>query len=258
MTTKSAYRIRSVIDYDSLSFNPDEPEPLPDAMYQYPILREILHVLNAHISSVHPSASEEVFQGSNTFICYDPNDLNVRVGPDFYAAFGVDAQAIERRRLYLPWEVGKPPDFVLEVASVSTARHDITTKRDIYARIGVLEYWRFDRTGGEFYGQRLAGDRLENGVYQPMSLTTEPDGVVKGYSPTLGLSLCWRDEMLVFYNHQTGRYLRNLEQAEAALSAEQAARDSAEDALSAEQAARNSAEARIRQLEEQLRDREGE
>ena len=91
MTTKLAYRIQSVIDYDSLSFDPDEPESLPDAMFQYQILEEILHVLGTHITTLHPS--EEVFRSSNTFICYEPDDLNVRVGPDFYAAFGVDARS---------------------------------------------------------------------------------------------------------------------------------------------------------------------
>ena len=81
-------------------------------------------------------------------ICYDPTNLNVRVGPDFYFASGVDAPAIERTKLYLPWEAGKPPDFVLEIASESTAEHDVTGKRQIYAEIGVPEYWRFDRSGG--------------------------------------------------------------------------------------------------------------
>ena len=128
---KLTYSIQSVIDYDNLSFNPDDPEPLPDAMFQYPILEEVLHILGTHITSRRPS--EEVFRSSNTFICYDPADLNVRVGPDFYAAFGVDAQAIEQRRLYLPWEVGKPPDFALEIGSVSTARQDLITKRQLYA-----------------------------------------------------------------------------------------------------------------------------
>lgn len=232
MTTKLAYNIQSVVDYDSLSFNPDEPEPLPDAMFQYPVLQEILHILDTHITALYPS--EDVFRSSNTFICYDPTNLNVRVGPDFYAAFGVDALAIERRKLYLPWEVGKPPDFVLEVGSESTARQDVTTKRELYARIGVSEYWRFDRSGGEFYGHALAGDRLVDGAYQPIELTTEPDGVLKGYSPILRLSLCWRDEMLAFYNRETGAYLRNLRETETAL---------------------KSAEARIRQLEEKLRRR---
>ena len=119
------------------------------------------------------------------FICYDPSDLNVRVGPDFYAALGVDAPAIEKRKMYLPWEAGKPPDFVLEVGSESTARHDVTGKRDTYARVGVAEYWRFDRSGGELYGEPLAGDFLEGGTYRPAKLTTEPDGVPQGIQPGL-------------------------------------------------------------------------
>ena len=257
MTTRLAYRIQSVIDYDSLSFNPDAPEPLPDAMYQYPVFEEILGILGAHLDNLYPP--EEVFRSSNTFICYDPSNLNVRVGPDFYAAFGVDAPAIKRRRLYLPWEAGKPPDFALEIGSESTAEQDVITKREIYARIGISEYWRFDPTGGDYYGQALAGDRLVNGAYQSMDLTTEPDGVLKGYSPLLRLSLCRQDEMLKFYNHETGAYLRTLPQsqaalkdAEAALSVERVARQDTEAALSMERVARQDAEARIRQLEEEL------
>jgi Uma2 family endonuclease len=230
MTTKFAYKIQSVIDYESLSFNPDDPEPLPDGMFQYPIFEEIFSILGTHLDSLYPPG--EVFRSSNTFICYDPNNLNVRVGPDFYAAFGVDAQAIMQRKIYLPWEVRKPPDFVLEVASESTARQDVGPKRRTYAQIGIPEYWRFDSTGGEFYGEALAGDQLAEGVYQPIELTTEPDGILKGYSPSLGLSLCWREGMLAFYDHETGAYLRNYKE---------------------EQAAREAAEARIRQLEEELR-----
>ena len=149
----------------------------------------------------------------------------------------MDAAAIERTKLYLPWLVGKPPDFVLEVASESTADHDVTGKRQIYAQIGVPEYWRFDRSGGDYYGEPLAGDRLVNGIYQPVPLSQEPDGVLKGYSPALRLSLCWEEEMLRFYDHERGEYLRNYE---------------------AEQAARERAEARIRELEEELERRNQE
>ncbi len=263
MTTKLAYHIQTEIDYDSLSFNPDEPEPLPDAMHQYPVFEEILGILGAHLNSLYPP--EEVFRSSNTFICYNPSNLNVRVGPDFYAAFGVDAPAIERRKLYLPWEVGKPPDFVLEVGSESTAENDLVGKRRTYAQIGVAEYWRYDRTGGDFYGQPLAGERMVNGVYQPIELTTEPDGVLKGYSPVMRLSLCCQGDMLTFYYPETGEYLRNLPAekaarlaAEAARLSAEAARLSAEETARTERAARRDAEARIRQLEEELRRRQGE
>ena len=215
MTTKLAYQIESVIEYDKLGFDPDEPEPLPDAMFQYPIFQEVFHILDTHITNLYPS--EDVFRSSNTFICYDQTNLNVRVSPDFYAAFGVDSLAIKQRKIYLPWEVGKPPDFVLEVASESTAQQDMIAKRQIYAQIGIPEYWRFDPTGGDFYGQPLAGDRLVNHTYEPMELTAEPDGILKGYSQALRLSLCGLDGMLKFYNHETNSYLRNLVQTQAAL-----------------------------------------
>ncbi len=256
MTTKLAYQIRSVINYDQLSFNPDVPEPLPDAMYQYPVLQEVLHVLDTHLSSLYPA--EEVFRSSNTFICYDPADLNLRVGPDFYAAFGVDAPAIERRKLYLPWEVGKPPDFALEVGSESTRRQDSTVKRQLYAQIGISEYWRFDRTGGDFYGLPLAGDQLQSGVYQPVALTSEPDGVLKGYSPALRLSLCWRNGMLKFYHHESGQYLRNLGEAETDRQRAEAGWQRAEADRQRERAARQRAEARLRELEAEMRRRPGE
>jgi hypothetical protein len=142
--------------------------------------------------------------------------------------------------------VGKPPDFVLEIASESTAEHDVTGKRRIYAGIGVPEYWRFDRSGGDLYGHPLAGDTLENGSYSPVSLTTEPDGILKGYSPALRRSLCWQNGMLVFYDPETGEYMRNLR-------AERAAREQAEAALRTEQAAREAAEAQLAELEAELR-----
>ena len=237
MTNARLARVpRPDIDYASLSFNPDEPEPLPEAMYQYPILLEILPILGAYLNRLYPR--ETVFHGSNTFICYDPDNLNVRVGPDFYFASGVDAPVIEGTKLYLPWEVGKPPDFVLEIASESTAEHDLTGKRQIYAEIGVPEYWRFDRSGGDYYGEPLAGERLVDGIYQPVLLSGEPDGILKGYSPALRLSLCWDDEMLRFYDPQSGEYLRNFEVEQARADSEQAARERAED--------------RVRELQEEL------
>ena len=112
------------------------------------------------------------------------------------------------------------------------------------------EYWRFDPSGGEYYGEPLVGEELVNGEYQRFDLTTEPDGVLKGYSPLLRLSLCWQDGMLTFHNPATGEYLRNLPDTQDALRAEQAA-------LQVEQEARQRAEARVRQLEAELRRRQG-
>ena len=40
----------------------------------------------------------------------------------------------------------------------------------------------------------LSGRRLVGGPYEEMTLTTDAAGGVRGYSPTLGLSLCRRDD----------------------------------------------------------------
>ena len=155
-----------------------------------------------------------------------------------YLAFGVDAHAIRRRKLYLPWEAGKPPDWVLEVASSSTGREDIGRKRDIYARIGVPEYWRFDPQDGAYHGERLAGDRLVGGGYEPIELTTAPDGILKGYSEVLGLSLCWDGGWPRLYDPAANTYLETWQQDRAARQAERAAREMAEAQVAVEQAAR--------------------
>ena len=237
MTTTLPYHLQPTAIENLIDFNPDEPGPLPDAMQQDEPLQELLHILAARFTGF--GRIPDVFLSSNTFICYDPADLNVRVAPDCYLAFGVDTQAIRRRRIYLPWEVGKPPDLAIELASESTGWQDVVEKRAIYARIGIGEYWRFDSTGGEFHDRPLAGDRLEDGEYQPIELTEAPDGLLKGYSPTLELSLCWNDGRLTFYEPRSGTYLRNLGEQETALEATQAA---LEESM-----------ARVRELEEQLR-----
>jgi hypothetical protein len=74
-----------------------------------------------------------------------------------------------------------------------------------------------------------------------VDLTTEPDGILKGYSPVMRLSLCWREGMLKFFNRETAAYLSNFRE-------ERAARETAEAEL-------HVAEARIRQLEQELRRR---
>ena len=290
-TTMRPYHRQGAIDYARLDYNPDEPVLKPDAMQQNPPLHEILGLLASRFTAFQ--RRPDVFLEANTILCYDPDDLNVRVSPDVYLAFGVDADAIRERKLYLPWEAGKPPDWVLEVASVSTAREDVGRKRDIYAHIGVPEYWRFDPQDGAYHGERLAGDRLVGSGYEPIPLTTAPDGILKGYSEILGLSLCWDENWPRLYDPVTHTYLETWQQermarqtAESRAASEQAGREAAETQVAVEQAerlaeraareaaetrvareqagrlrertAREAAEARIRQLEATLHRRQAD
>ena len=237
------YRRQGEIDYASLEFNPDRRDGPPDHMDQLNEIDEIMGLFRARFTDF--GERPDVFLNRETFICYDPNNLNVRVSPDIYLAFGVDARAITPRRLYLPWEVGKPPDFALEVASESTGREDVNRKPSIYAAIGVPEYWRFDPSGGEYHGIRLYGGLLDNGVYQPADLTTEPDGILKGYSPMLQISLAWDEGWPRLYDPATGAYLEGWREVWHAREAEREVR------LAAETRALT-AEAEVQLLREQL------
>ena len=246
MTTRSItmlpYRRQGEIDYAGFDFDPDEAAEKPEAMEQHPVQAEMFQLLSARLTDFNQRPN--VFLDYDSFICYDRNDLNVRVSPDLYLAFGVDAQAVRPRRLYLPWEAGKPPDWALEIASQSTAREDVDRKPAIYARIGIPEYWRFDPTGGAYHGEPLWGGLLVQGAYQPVELTTGPDGVLKGYSPVLGLSLCWDNGWPRFYDPSVGAYLENWREVEAA-------RADAE-------ARAETAEAELRRLRAQLENRQPE
>lgn len=173
------YQRQGEIDYASLEFNPDKRHTHPDDMEQNPQLYAIHDHMRDRLSDYDRRA--DVLLDSNVFICYNPANLNIRVAPDIILAFGLDAAAIRRRRIYLPREAGKPPDYVLpdyvlEVASESAGSVDTGRKRQIYAAIGILEYWRFDATGGRCHGEPMAGERLVNGRYQRIDLTNEPGG----------------------------------------------------------------------------------
>ena len=266
------YRMGGPIDYASLEFDASRKEVPPDHMEQSREIHEVMGLLYARFTDFH--RRPDVFVDSDTNICYDPSNLNVRVAPDVYVTFGVDNEAIRPRRIYLPWEVGKVPDWVLEVASESTRRVDLFRKPPIYAQIGIPEFWRFDPTGGRYYRFQLDGLKLVNGEYQPIELTTEPDGILKGYSEILELSLAWDEGWPRFYDPATGTYLENWrddrdalratqgilqserEAHETALRAErealQSEREAHETALRAEREARAAEQERIRQLEEEL------
>ena len=258
------------------------PDPEPKDMQQLPTLAK-----SAYFVARHFAGQPDTLVSGDIPVNYDPANMNVRVEADLCVAYGVNVAAIKRRNGYIIWEVGKPPDFLLEVASTSTHQRDTGFKRRLYADLGVAEYWRVDPSGGNHYGRPLAGDRLVDGVYADIPLTHEADGMIWGYSAVLDLYLCWHPEWgwdfddetnLRFYSRQTERYLCDMTLVERRLGVAQASLIVAEDRLdierrawaqeraatqtelereqrarAQEQQARAAAEARIRELEERLR-----
>ena len=132
--------------------------------------------------------------------------------PDLLIAFDADPLLYRANNAYVISEQGKPPDFVLEVASRGTGRRDATSKREDYLAMDIPEYWRFDETGN-YHGARLGGDRLVDGIYLPFPIETLAEDVVQGYSPTLDLYLRWERGELKWIDPATGEHIPTFESA---------------------------------------------
>ena len=127
--------------------------------------------------------------------------------PDLLVAFGVRRAHILGQMGYSINEIGKPPDFVLEIASNRTARRDETIKWVDYAAFGVGEYWLFDPDWGRRYATGLSGWTLVEGRYQPIPIHEYAPEQHYGYSAALGLYICWEYGQLRWYDPATQTYL---------------------------------------------------
>ena len=76
----------------------------------------------------------------------------------------------------------------------------------------VSEYWRFDATGGDFYGEPLVGERLVDGDYRPFDLRHDGDGRTWSHSEALNLDVWWEDGQLRFWDPVTTTWLLSHEE----------------------------------------------
>ena len=186
---------------------PDPPEP--EDMNNYIQLNA---TGNIHHLVQHLGNPETTIIIGEAYI--SPMPTSSRAGlmlPDLLIAFDVNPQASSDRNGYVIEEQGKPPDFVLEIASPSTGQRDITVKRDGYAALGIPEYWRFDDSGGQYHGAPLAGDRLVNGKYVPIPIERIDAQTHRGYSAVLNLNLLWEQGKLGWHDPATGQHITRFE-----------------------------------------------
>ena len=253
MTTKSARKQSWYEKYAHV-----EPLPDPERVNDLEQIEWVVYFISA--LRAYFADRDDVLVSGEGYLCHVEGGSTAGwLVPDCIVTFGVEAYAIIRRNGYVINEVGKNPDFVLEVGSRSTGRIDDTTKRDGYAGYGVREYWRFDYTGGSYHEAALAGDLLVDGEYQPMEIIEEADGMKWGHSPMLGLDLCWVDKTLRIRVPETGEFLPTPEEWQVQTDVVKAERDDeragrilAETERDAEIERRLAAEAALLRLQEQL------
>ena len=134
--------------------------PMAENMWQS---RAIVNAV-VDIEAAHPQA----LVAADILVYPEEGNKDKSIAPDVLVAFGLGTHS---RSSYLVWAEGKPPYWVLGVASPSTKTSDLEFKRRRYAEIGVLEYWLFDAKGDVYPSgmPRLQGLTLWGGDYRPLA-----------------------------------------------------------------------------------------
>ena len=219
------------LDEDSLPHTDDQP--MPDVRAQAGPLNYSRDCIRRHLRPLRDHVSVD----GDMFVYYIRRDergqpARASVAPDVFVVFGEADRA--DRRVYRLWAPGAELRFVLEIASSSTRENDHTTKRTVYASLGVREYFLYDPPEE---GQRTAllGLRLRGGNYERIPAETLPDGSLGVRSDVVGLvARIDAEGALRWFDPAAGRDLKTY--------------DEAEDA-------REAAEARVAELEALLRTR---
>ena len=213
----------AAIDYPS-----SDGKPLAENDLQ---ARAILYAFGA-LRVRYRERRSDVYVSADLLIYYEEGNPRVSVAPDVFVVFGVEDHP---RMSYKVWEEGKGPDFVLEVASPNTWEEDVERKPDIYAGLGVREYFLFDPRS-EYLSPRLQGYRLVDGTYERLTAVESIDRTLTLHSEVLGLELRAKGEEMRFRDPATGETLLSYGE---------------------EHAARRAAEARVAELEARVRALEG-
>lgn len=98
----------------------------------------------------------DFFAGGNMFLYYNMHQVRNRdyKGPDFFLVKEVEGHS---RDAWVVWEENaRFPDVIVELMSPSTAREDLTTKKDLYERtFRTPEYYAYDPNTLTLRGWRL-------------------------------------------------------------------------------------------------------
>ncbi|RKU31480.1 hypothetical protein C6499_04390 [Candidatus Poribacteria bacterium] len=146
---------------DASIFYPEEDgEPMAVSDLHRRILMRTLQVFDEHFRK-DPGA----YVSGDILIYYVEGDPRKSVSPDVLVAFGLGKK---NRGNYLVWVEGKVPDFAMEFSSKNTYQNDLGHKMELYASLGIQDYFLCD-IEGLYLPSPLMGFTLVDGVYVPIS-----------------------------------------------------------------------------------------
>ena len=163
-------------------------EPVAETFDHLYVILITIEVLRLYLQDV------EACVLGNQFLYYEEGNSGKRCAPDVMVIFGVKPGS---RDNYKIWEEGEVPNVVFEMTSRGTKEKDNVEKKNLYAQIGIEEYWQFDPKG-EWISEQLRGFRLVDGQYVP---------TLNSISIALGLRLEVTGALISFYRSDNGEKL---------------------------------------------------
>jgi len=173
-------------------------EPMAETDLHRDLMAELIEELEAFFRD-----TPEVYVSGNLLLYYEEGNPRKSVAPDVFVVRGVGKQ---RRRIYKLWEEGRAPEVVFEISSRKTLMQDTQKKWQLYARLGVREYYLYDPEY-DYLPDGLAAFRLEGEEFVEVEVS---EGVVR--SEVLGLDLVDTGETLRLRDPQTGRFIPTREE----------------------------------------------
>jgi hypothetical protein len=114
----------------------EEPKKMGETDYQHIQILILEQMLRIFLKD-----KKDVYLASDLIVYYEEGHPNRRFAPDLMICFGVENKM---RRTYKLWEEKVVPQIVIEVVSKETWEKVVTTKRRLYERLGVKEYYVID------------------------------------------------------------------------------------------------------------------
>ncbi|MES1244542.1 MAG: Uma2 family endonuclease [Acidobacteriota bacterium] len=229
---------------EEIEYPTSDGRPMAETNLHRKVMADLIAALERHFLD-----DALAWAGGNFLLYFEKGNPRASVSPDVVLVRGVEKW---NRPLYKLWEEGRMPDFVIEVTSSSTRREDMATKKGLYERLGVSEYFLFDPTG-DYLKPRLEGYRLEQGRY--LRLAQEPDGSLP--SRVTDLRLRPEGENLRLIDARTGKKLLWIAERDAAIDAAERRADAAERRAAEEAVERRRLEGELARLRSEVERTQG-
>ena len=178
----------TIITSQSIHYPCGDGTPVAETFDHLYVILITIEVLRQYLEDVQACVL------GNQFLYYSQGFPRLKCAPDVMVIFNVEPGS---RDSYKIWDEGEIPSVVFEMTSPGTRDKDEGFKKDLYAQIGIEEYWQFDPKG-QWIEEKLRGYRLVNETYVPIE-TFE--------SQALGLRLEVSGALIAFYRLDNGEKL---------------------------------------------------